>query len=156
MAQGDYAGNHNGRRNDSKTSQPVKFGSKKITNGPAGIRAVFCCCFFSPKDFFVHLFKPHWSSKRRHLYLFVLPSSFVVYFLASEEEFVLSKALVYNCFLVFRRIGEYIHWHWAKHVWLYSDQEKTLISASAVPHCRYPRPKTPRGRTMVYSVPGKT
>ena len=63
-AQGDYAGNHNRRRNDSKTSQPVKFGSKKITNGPAGIRAFF---FFSPKDFFVHLFQPHWPSKRRHL-----------------------------------------------------------------------------------------
>ena len=41
----------------------------------------------------------------------LLPSSFVVYLLASEEKKKLSKALVYYCFLVFRRIGEYISLH---------------------------------------------
>ena len=38
----------------------------------------------------------------------LLPSSFVVYLLSPEEDNFLSKALMYFCFLVFRRIGEYI------------------------------------------------
>ena len=38
----------------------------------------------------------------------LLPSSFVVYLLAPEEEKGLSKALVYCCSLVFSSIDEYI------------------------------------------------
>ena len=39
----------------------------------------------------------------------LLPSSFIiVYFLVPDEDNFLSKALVFHCFFVFRRIGEYI------------------------------------------------
>ena len=38
----------------------------------------------------------------------MLPSSFIVIYLSSDEDNFLSKALVFPCFLVLRRIGEYI------------------------------------------------
>ena len=42
------------------------------------------------------------------LFCFLLLLLLSVYFLAPDEDNFLSKALVFPCFLVFRRIGEYI------------------------------------------------
>ena len=120
VAQGDYTENHNGRRNDSKTSQPVKFGSKKITNGPADFRAVFSLfCFLSHKRLLRPLISaPLAQQTQTFILIFVLPSSFVVYLLASEEEIIFLHPFY---FVNLTSSCSLIHWHWAKHVWLYNS-----------------------------------
>ena len=68
----------------------------------------------------------------------LLPTSFiVVYLLAPEEDNFLSKVLVFPCFLVFRRIGEYISLDLFSFVSLISNC--SLMTERKHTHTRYSR-----------------